>query len=333
MDTAMHELFLKLAILLWMMLPACGGEPLPLPKTTITYADLPPGDHLLVTPLETPETLLGRAVNFRRDGSVEISDKVDPRCEVFPDTSRDKWSDMLHQGARYLAGAASELDRIARAHRARESARMVLSIANQTRITAELRGYCGQHVVTGVSVGTGDRALRYKKSDGRRSRLVTDEKSATAWQTPKAWAVTISTGISQPELVIHMPEKVRVWESFSPKISTGHRDLWLIVLSCDSDDMCWILKPSPEIPDIALEAHQSTSLPPLAAGLPAEERVVAYGFPDEADYRRYAPRGVDMTEEECTIYANRLYARLKDGELPKERWSRAIFRYEIVPTD
>jgi hypothetical protein len=94
--------------------------------------------------------------------------------------------------------------------------------------------------------------------------------------------------------------------------------------------MCWVLKPSPEIPDAVLKAHETFSLPPLAAGAPARESLVAYGFAEEADYRQYAPRSDEMTEEECTIYANRLFARLKDREIPESRWARAVFRFEVV---
>lgn len=329
MDSAGQSPITKLAFLVGTaILLCCGGDPPPVPKPRVNYAELPPGDHVLAMPLDAPESLLGYAVTFKPNGGIEIADKIDPRCEVFPKSSRDRWSDTLHQGTYYIAGRSTELARVFALTEAGTSARMTLNIANQTRITAELRGRCGRHVVTGVKVGTGNRAIRYKLNTN--STFIDDTKSALTWREPRAWAVTISTDVSQSELYINMPERIVVREPFSPRITTSRRNLWIIVLSCDADDMCWILRPSPEIPETVLEARQTTSLSPLAAGVPAFEQVIAYGFSEESDYRKYAPKGDDMTEEECTIYANRLYARLKDGEIPKERWARAVFRYEIV---
>jgi hypothetical protein len=101
-------------------------------------------------------------------------------------------------------------------------------------------------------------------------------------------------------------------------------------MTCDENDECWILRPSPDMPAEMVPAHQTLTLAPMVAGAPSRERLVVYGFPKKRDYERFSPPSRVLTESECTQYARDLFNRLDERrEIPTNRYRKAAHSFEV----
>ena len=104
-----------------------------------------------------------------------------------------------------------------------------------------------------------------------------------------------------------------------------------IVISCDQDDKCWVLQPSPINRAQIVPAYQTSVLEPIRASVPSQEKLIVYGFPEERDFQQFAPIAGNLNEAASAAYVEELESRLAEkNEISTERWVKAEAAYVIV---
>jgi hypothetical protein len=323
----------------------CGGkQPPPVPTDTEDVGSvMDQGEHLLVEPEGEPEALLGRPVTVKPEG-VEIKEALAPGCKVSVHDKMSDWDRTYHQETKDTAGFSANLEKIASlTAQYKQGVRIEAKVHNEKVLTADLSGTCGDLVIKSVKVGTGQREFQYYKQVGGGASAgwkwvsisgggkSTEDLGATlSWSKSQAWAFTVGSAAdtNQAELEIKMPTPIVVGQTVTPKIiNKGERDLWLIVISCDQNKSCVVLRPSKTNRVEKVSAHQTSTLEPMAPSAPSRERLIVYGFPEEGDYKDFSPPAGDLTEEEHTEYTTGLEERLK--AILAKRWTKAEFRYVV----
>ncbi len=324
---------------------------------TVPNTMMDSGEHLLVEPVGDAKGLLGRPVTIQPDGGIEIADALAPGCEITVRETLSSWKRTFHQGADKVAGFSAQLGKVANLRaQYQEGVRLETSVKNERTLLADLRGPCGDLVITSVKMGTGQREFQYRQSieggahggwqsisAGGGGAANQSTGGALSWDTLQAWAFTIGTvsDANQAEISIDMPGELKPGDRFAPAITAGERDLWLIVITCCGDDQCMVLRPSHKIPAECAPKGSTTKLWPMVAAAAADggdsmERMIVYGFPEEGDFKQFAPPKGVLSVEDATRYTRELAQRLEqNNEIPARRWTRSEFRYVVKaePTD
>ncbi|HUT79072.1 MAG TPA: hypothetical protein VM285_15345 [Polyangia bacterium] len=141
--------------------PGCSGgaERLASPaELGIPDSIMDPGEHLLIEPQGAAEGLLGRQVTQRPDGGYEIADSRASGCSVSARRIPSQWTRTYRQDLEDAAGFGASLGRFASLKaRYSKGLRLETSVENEMVFEADLRGTCGDLVITSVKVGTGRR--------------------------------------------------------------------------------------------------------------------------------------------------------------------------------
>ncbi len=332
-----------------LLILACGPKPPVVTPDKLPGADT--GEHFLVQPTANAEGLLGREVTRASDGGWVIADALAPGCERTVRGEESVWTRKQQQAAERVAGLSVNVSKLGKLMTKYEKrVRMVAEISNTEILRADLKGTCGELVITTVKVGTGKRELQYHREVGGGAKggwsVIGAEIEAGSmdslagsltWERPQAWAFSVGgvVGADDAEISIIMPERLKPGEQFAPEITAGERDLWLVVISCDDTGQCAVLRPSSKIPTEVVPARQTMKLWPMEAmaasdGGESREKMIVYGFPEEGDFKQFKPPAGALSSQEAAQYRQDLEGRLKDKkEIPTRRWTQSEFGYVV----
>ena len=237
---------------------AAGPDDVASTADTVGRTQVAPGERLLYLPEGDPESLLGREVTEDAEGHTVIAGERLPGCvatvrKVDTAFERDYESEL-----RNLAGFEATVKRMVELEGHYESGlRLRLHVENAHVLRAELSGNCGDQVVAEVKVGTGSREVVQLKQGGGSVKVdggpaggggASGERSATeadtlSWDTPQAWAFTLTDGnVGRASVEIRMPESLVAGQRFTPSVRVNE-PLWLVVLYRDAQGHHGVLAP------------------------------------------------------------------------------------------
>jgi hypothetical protein len=303
--------------------------------------------QMLLTPVGEPAALLGRVVTQDAGGLWVVSDERAPGCEVTERRVTAKWKHTfvdeadrvasISIGNRQLAGLSAEYG---------EGLRQRMVIENEAELRADLRGSCGDNVITMVRVGKGSRELGYYKNAsggawvpigktkvGAGAGAHEKIEGTLAWTEPQAWSFTVGAPNSGTavDLVVHMPAELAAGTTFTAEIEVK-RDVWLVVLYEAADGSVGVLLPSSGAPEQIATAGDRVELVPFTAiAAPGQarthEKLIVYGFAEKGDFDRFRPPAGAVSPEQAKAYALELPRRLE--EIPRRRWTSTTHGYVI----
>ncbi len=338
--------------------PACGGDkgPANTPASSSTVPG-PVQGNMLLFPQAEAEALLGRAVSTSPNGGFSISDAREPGCEVVVrhtpaayKTHRDVRTSMLASigvGYQQLISLEAKYGKDSQA---------TLDLDNTEVLDADLRGTCGDKVISRVWVGKGKRRVYAASSvgggatvpavaglkvgpKGERNAEDTDEVS---WDSAQGYAFEIKElGKTESfELTVRVPSILTESEALNVSIEST-RAVYLIVLYVDSDGKTDVLWPSNEEPKPQASPASPAALPSAAEkaggivirpatkdGKPTKESMVVYGFADKRDFDLVKP-AAGSAGADGAAYGAELTKKLRD--IPANRWSRTQVAYTVQP--
>ena len=337
---------LGVALLLASLL-GCRADRIERPNESDMPGGLPPGMQLLLTPVGDPDGLLGRMVEQDASGAWVVADARAPGCEVKINRVPTSFIRKYLEDAGKVASLSVGSERLAAlSAKYSKGLRKYAEIVNVEQLEADLRGTCGDHVITSVMVGTGRSELEYLEeaqggawvavgkvpvgaAGGKTDRV----EGSIEWAEPQAWAFMVgapNTGASV-DLVVHMPAVLAAGTTFSAEIEVK-RSVWLVVLYEAADGSAGVLVPSPGAPMQQAIAGERVALPSfdaMAADGQAKthERLVVYGFLEQGDFEQFRPPAGAISPAQARAYATELPAKLEG--IPRRRWISTDFGYVI----
>ena len=315
---------------------------------TVRRTQVAPGERLMYLPEGDPPSLLGREVSQDANGHTVIAADRKPGCTVNVEQVDTSFVRDYESELRNVAGFEANVKHMVELEGHYETGlRMRLAVDNAHILRGELSGNCGEQVITEVKVGTGTREVVQVKKGGGTVKVngglaggggVSGERSANetetlTWDSPQAWAFTLSGGnVGRAALEIRMPESLVAGDRFTASVATN-APLWLIVLYRDAEGHHGVLAPRGG-QSAVLASGDTLTLPELIpSNLPghAEDRetLLVYGFTEEADFKLFKPPAGAIDVAQADAYAKTLAERLEGGEIPKKRWTSAEFTYVI----
>ena len=345
------------SVVIGMAVAACGGGA-PAATAGSTTPSTVPGPvqgNMLLFPQAEPESLLGRAVTLSPNGGFVIADAREPGCEVV----------VHHVGARYkthrdvktstLASIGIGYEKLVSLEgKYGKDSQASLDLENTELLDADLRGACGDKVVSRVYVGKGKRRV-YAASPasggvtvaaapgltvGPKGSHGAEDTDEISWDAEEGYAFEVhDVGQSQTfELTVHVPSILNEGEALNVSIEST-REAYLIVLYVDSDGKADVVWPSNEEPrpkalpsaPAALPSHAEQAAgivirPMTKDGKSTRESLVVYGFADKRDFDLVKPAAGTA---EGAAYGGELTRKLRD--IPANRWSRVQVPYTVQP--
>jgi hypothetical protein len=307
-----------------------------------------PRSHLLLFPMASAESLLGRAVALSEDGGWTIADDRAPGCEVrverIPAEYTKEYRVALEDLTSLAAGYGALLGLQAAYGRSIEAE---IRIDNTELLKADVRGPCGDAIVDSVSVGRGERRLLRKAdasigataghgpvgaSAGRGSTA--EVKDRIEWASPQAYGFTYRelAATNSLDVRVDMPKTFTDGDTLEIRVSSS-RTAWLVVFFLEENGAGAVLWPDADGEAATVQAGQPTVLARLQAvlrdpGKAARETLVIYAFADEQDYRTFKPQD-GAQRADGAAYAASLTEQLSGISL--SRWARTTVSYEIHP--
>jgi hypothetical protein len=338
---------------------ACGGGDKGLAQTPATASTVPGPvqGNLLLFPQAEGESLLGRAVSQSPGGGFTIADARAPGCEVVVHhtvarykTHRDVKTSLLASigvGYQQLISLEAKYGRDSQAS---------LDLDNSEILDADLRGNCGDKVISRVFVGKGKRRVyAASNASGGANILVTpalklgpkgertaEDTDEISWDTEEGYAFELKESAKGEsfELTVRVPSILTEGEPLDVAIETT-KDAYLIVLYVDSDGKTDVLWPSNEeprpetkpaapahIPSAAEKQAGIAIKPATKDGKPTKESMVVYAFTDKRDFDLVKPSAGNAGADGAA-YGAELTKKLRD--IPASRWSRAQVAYTVQP--
>jgi hypothetical protein len=164
------------------------------------------------------------------------------------------------------------------------------------------------------------------------------EDAANALPGESTASAKVPPRSNKGRITIQMPKKLTSGEQFRPAIKVDRR-LWLIVLYRDAEGNHGVVFPSPKLPAYQVTPGNRVELPAMIVStLPGHttdsETLIVYGFGEEADFRRFAPTGGQLSTQQANAYATKLQRQLENSaEISRTSWTSATAKYEIVAAD
>jgi hypothetical protein len=328
-----------------------------LPSTAASTAPASVEGNMLLFPQAEAEALLGRAVTLSPNGGFVIADSRAPGCEVVVrrttaqyKTHRDvKTSTLASIGVGYQQIVSLE-------GKYGKDSQASLDIENSEMLDADLRGACGDKVVSRVFVGKGKRRV-YAATNagggatvpavaglkvGPKGETSSQDTDEIAWETAQAYAFElkdIAKGDSF-EVSVHVPSILTEGEALHVGIEST-RAAYLIVLDVDADGKTDVLWPSNEEPRPQASPSSPATLPSHAEedagivirpatkdGKTTKESMVVYAFADKRDFDLVKPTA-GSAGADGAAYGAELTKKLRD--IPASRWSRTQAAYTVQP--
>ncbi len=336
---------------------ACSPVAPPVPHAAEGSYSVEQG-HLLLSPVQDAEALLGRPVKVTADGAWSIADARLPSCEVVPRRQAARYRVQRRiqlQSLSSLAGQFSQLIGLDARYGAATDAD--IDIQNTAIMRADTRGECGDVFVDQVFIGYGSRQL-VARADANVSASLANTPAGPAaghdahsqqidalqWSEEHGYAFTFREAAVEDRgffVNVDVPARVEDGDSVPLTIETT-ADAYVVVLSIDEAGNGAVLWPSDVEPKPLLNANQPTPLPSAAeraAGYeiraqlaqpeaPARESLVVYAFRDAQVFEQLRPP-VGNFEGDAAKSAAELTVRA--SSLPLNAWARRIASYVIVP--
>ncbi|MCX4239414.1 hypothetical protein [Paraliomyxa miuraensis] len=307
-------------------------------------------EHLLLVPSGNPERLLGREVRGNDEQGWTVEKERRPGCTVRTWEEAASWKRSFREDIGHAADIAlghQELGGLV----ARFGREIVVqaTIENQKTLHADLSGDCGQQVIDAVHVGVGHRSLRRGNAGGvmvqgpvavsaARGGVGAhhEVESELAWQTPQAWAFSVTElgDVARPDVHVKAPTRMSSHEEVRVSVRAD-RTVWLVVVFRSDAGDVGVLVPNERTEELVSREGNPVSLPAMEAvhsgrsDEPEYETLEVYAFSEREDFQRIRPpRGVSNPQD-AARYVRTLEASL--DALPLRRWSRSTLRYEIAP--
>jgi hypothetical protein len=294
-------------------------------------------------------------VHVTGDGSWSIAGERAAGCEVRVTRQPAAFEAKRTLEATSLTAVSSGFAALvsAEAHRGAVDA-VEIDIHNREVLRADLRGPCGDHVVSEVFVGRGRRSLMRRRSLGGKLGVRVGPVTPSAGHDEAreladalSWAEDSAYGFNFARHDSAAPLRVRV--TLPPRVTEGDmvrvqfevsRPAWLVVYYLEQSGHGAVLWPSDEEPAPRASPGQAALLPSPAEraagvsltaalaepGAPARETLVVYAFAEEADFQRVKPSAGDSATAGAELAAS-LTERIE--QLPLSRWARATAHYTI----
>jgi hypothetical protein len=310
----------------------------------------------LLYPEPSIDRLLGHAISFGPDGSVQIAEELAPGCEVSVerlanavDFEREtELREATSVGAGYGGIASFEA-------KWGSGLRAAIRAKNTELARAKLVGACGAEVVSEVFVGTGERTILrgagvagnvQAAGMGAGAGAGTDrsarELERQSWSSPQVYAFNTTKRAVEEALDLEVKVPTRIVEGDDVRFSfTATEDAMLVVYFVGADGKGEVLLPSNEEPrpraakgvpftmPTAAQASAGVSFrAALAAkGKATKERLIVFALREEADFRMVR-NALDEAGPDAAKAETALKAALE--KLPPSRWSKRSVTYEIL---
>jgi hypothetical protein len=143
-------------------------------------------------------------------------------------------------------------------------------------------------------------------------------------------AGALDVALSAPRLEMRMPDRILEGDFLNIALSSD-RHLLVAVVYLEESGNGALLLPTPIVPEPVVSPGHDRKLPPIQPtlryhGRAANERLIAYGFMDSADFQRVRSTPFRGTTSQ---YVEDLDAALAAS--PRDRWVRQEIHYVIQP--
>jgi hypothetical protein len=342
-------------------LVACGGDMPPAQTGSGATTSTVPGPvqgNLLLFPQAEAEALLGRAVSQSPNGGFVIAESREPGCEVVVRRTVAKYRTHRDVKTSLLASIGVGYQQLVSLEgKYGKDSQASLDLDNSEVMDADIRGACGDKVISRVFVGKGKRRV-YAASNvgggatvpavaglkvGPKGESNAEDTDEIAWDTDQGYAFELKEmGKSESfELAVHVPSILNEGERLSVNIEAT-RAAYLVVLAVDSDGKTDVLWPSNEEPHPQVAPNNPAVMPSRAeqaAGIAiapmtkngkiTRESLVVYAFVDKRDFDLVKP-GAGTAGADGAAYGVELAKKLRD--IPANRWSRMQVAYTVQPS-
>ena len=240
----------------------CGSPPDAASASNVAVA--PAQGTLLLFPQAEPESLLGRAVTQSPNGGLVIADAREPGCEVVARHTASQYKSRRDVKTSLLASIGVGYQHLVSLEgKYGKDSQATLDLDNSEIIDADIRGACGDKVISRVYVGKGKRRVYAAStvaggataptvsgvSVGAKGERASEDTDAIEWDSSQGYAFEVKELHKSEsfDVTVRVPSILTEGDAVTVSIEST-RAAYLIVLFVDSDGGTDVLWPSNEEP-------------------------------------------------------------------------------------